>query len=86
MTGDYVPQWATRIAMALIGAALLIVVSFAVGDRVSLGNTVYTNSTRLTRLETQQEQMAVQLNDINTKLDRIFNCQIEQQLGRTCNN
>ena len=86
MTGDRVPQWATRIALSLIGAAMLIVVSFAVGDRVSLGNTVNTNSNRLTRLEAQQEQVEVQLNEMNTKLDRIFNCQIEQQLGRTCDN
>jgi len=81
---DGIPQWAVRIVVTSVGAVMLIVLSLVIGDRVSLGNAVQSNVNRITRLEAQQEATYNRLQGIDDKLDRIINCQVNQQLARPC--
>lgn len=70
--------------MSLLGVILLTGLSFAISDRVTLGNEVKLNTNDITRLKSQQETTQKSLDRIDTKLDKIIDCQAAVQSGRHC--
>ena len=84
MTRENLPRWATAIVLSLLGVILLTGLSFAISDRVSLGNEVKINTNDITRLKSQQETTQRTLDKMDGKLDRIIDCQAKIQSNKPC--
>lgn len=84
MVKEDLPKSVVKIALSILAFLLVTGLSFAISDRVSLGDVVDSHAGRITRLEARQETVYTTLDKIDSKLDKIIDCQAAMQAGRPC--
>lgn len=80
LSSENVPTWATRIILGILGAILLAAMTVTMSDRDVLAG----HETRIAVLERRANDTENLLGRIDTKLDRIIDCQRRQEQGREC--